>query len=115
MWRMRRGSKPLFAIIAFSAAATLAQQAMPIQGKAPALKASPTSTPAPALKLESKRIELLQQSYQAATALDVTSRAILLAKQCSAAEDDEDLAKSWCKELFQLAKDQLPTGDLRAH
>jgi hypothetical protein len=93
------------------------------QVTAPSAQKSAAATPAkPAFendktlpKIDSKRIQLLKESYAAATALDVTSRAILLEKQCNAAEDLEYLEKAWCKELFQVARDQLPTGDLRAH
>jgi hypothetical protein len=75
--------------------------------------ASPKSADEP--KHDPKELLLLKQSYAAGTALDASSRAILLEKQCDAAEDIQDVAKSWCTELFQLAKDQLPSGDFRAH
>src|SRR5206468_1338288 len=65
--------------------------------------------------IDPRQVRLLKESYAASASLDPTARAILLEKQCHAAENVEDLAKSWCTELFQLAKDQLPSGDFRAH
>src|SRR6266704_2609070 len=59
--------------------------------------ASPKSADEP--KRDPKELLLLKQSYAAGTALDASSRAILLEKQCDAAEDIEDVAKSWCTEL----------------
>jgi hypothetical protein len=116
---MNRGAWLSFAIILFSAiAAGQSANSTTTSPSKPAPKPT-AATAAPAQRLtptvNPKRIQLLKESYAAASSLNATSRAVLLEKLCGAAEDIEDLEKSWCKELFQVARDQLSTGDLRAH
>ena len=98
--------------------AVQATAAQPAQTRASAAKTISKKTTAPESKdqpsIDPKEIRLLEESHAAAAALDATERAILLEKLCNSAEDMKDLAKSWCTELFQVAKDELPAGDVRA-
>jgi hypothetical protein len=119
MWRMPRASLLLLCVLAVALIGARGQSSPAAAPKSstPA-KNSPKKAPAKTEDeptVDRKELRLLKESYASAAALDATSRTILLEKQCIAVEDIEDLSKSWCTELFQLAKDQLSTGDFRAH
>jgi hypothetical protein len=119
MERMNRGS--LLSLIMIVLCATAGGQSTPpaataavkTSAKPTTAKTVPSRRSAP--EVDPRRVQLLKESYAAASALNAMSRAALLEKLCGAAEDIEDLEKSWCKELFQVARDELSTGDLRAH